>query len=56
MKAYIVEKDKLKNNIDVVKRKAAGKPIYGVGVSRSINRASVKGVLNAINRSVKEEQ
>ena len=30
MKAYIVEKDKLKNNIDVVKRKAAGKPIYGV--------------------------
>ena len=30
MKAYIVEKDKLKNNIDIVKRKAAGKPIYGV--------------------------
>ncbi len=33
-----------------------GKPIYGVGVSGSINRASVKGVLNAINRSVKEEK
>ena len=29
-----------------------GRPIYGVGVSGSINRASVKGVLNAINRSV----
>ncbi|MDY3284982.1 MAG: alanine racemase [Eubacteriales bacterium] len=30
MKAYIVERDKLKNNIDIVKKRAAGKPIYGV--------------------------
>ncbi len=37
-------------------RRPSGKPIYGVGVSGSINRASVKGVLNAINRTVKEEQ
>lgn len=36
-------------------RRPNGKPIYGVGVSGSINRASVKGVLNAINRSVKED-
>ena len=32
-----------------------GRPIYGVGVSGSINRASVKGVLNAINRSVMQD-
>ncbi|MEA4823766.1 MAG: alanine racemase [Clostridiaceae bacterium] len=30
MKAYIVERDKLKNNIDIVKKRAAGKPVYGV--------------------------
>jgi len=30
MKAYIIERDKLKNNIDIIKTRAAGKPIYGV--------------------------
>ncbi|MGI6337518.1 MAG: alanine racemase [Eubacteriales bacterium] len=30
MKAYIIEKDKLKNNIDIVKKRAGDKPIYGV--------------------------
>ena len=30
MKAYIVEKSKLKNNIDAVKQKAGEKAIYGV--------------------------
>ncbi len=33
-----------------------GKTIYGVGISGSINRASVKGVINAINRSVKSSR
>ncbi|MGN0171291.1 MAG: 2-isopropylmalate synthase [Acutalibacteraceae bacterium] len=31
-----------------------GKTLFGVGVSGSINRASVKAVLNAVNRSVKK--
>lgn len=30
MKAYIVERDRLKQNIDVIKKRAAGKAIYGV--------------------------
>ena len=30
MKTYIVERDKLKNNIDIVKKRAGGKAIYGV--------------------------
>lgn len=30
MKAYIVERDRLRNNIDLVKRRAEGRAIYGV--------------------------
>ncbi len=30
MKQYIVERDRLKNNIDIVKKRAGGKAIYGV--------------------------
>ena len=30
MKAYVVERDRLRNNIDVVKRKADGRAVYAV--------------------------
>lgn len=36
-------------------RTPEGKTVFGVGVSGSINRASIKGVINAINRSVQQK-
>ena len=33
----------------------AGKPLFGVGISHNINYASIRGILCAINRSLRKQ-
>lgn len=36
-------------------RTPAGKPTFGVGISHNINLASIRGVLSAVNRAIREQ-